>query len=61
MNMMRRHMWLYADFQAIFINAIEHQQAIDSVMRIMLMMDYAIYEIIQYYQDRLRLETKKKF
>jgi hypothetical protein len=61
LNMMRRHMWLYADFQAIFINAIEHQQAIDSVMRIMLMMDYAIYEIIQYYQDRLRLETKKKF
>lgn len=60
LNMMRRHMWLYAEFQAIFINAIEHNQAIDSVMRIMLLIDYAVYEITQYYQDRIRLETKQK-
>lgn len=57
LNMMRRHMWLYAEFQAIFINAIEHNQAIDSVMRIMLLIDYAVHEITQYYQDRIRLET----
>jgi hypothetical protein len=57
LNMMRRHMWLYAEFQAIFINAIEHNQAIDSVMRIMLLIDHAVYEITQYYQDRIRLET----
>ena len=57
LNMMRRHMWLYAEFQAIFINALEHNQAIDSVMRIMLMIDYAVYEITQYYQDRFRLES----
>ncbi|MCK7507288.1 MAG: hypothetical protein MZV70_26760 [Desulfobacterales bacterium] len=50
-------MWLYAEFQAIFINAIEHNQAIDSVMRIMLLIDHAVYEITQYYQDRIRLET----
>ena len=50
--LMRRHMWLYADFQAIFIDAIEHNQAIDSIMRIMLMMDYAIFEITQYYFER---------
>ncbi|HPC86406.1 MAG TPA: hypothetical protein P5238_01305 [Smithellaceae bacterium] len=61
LNMMRRHMWLYAEFQAIFINAIEHNQAIDSVMRIMLLIDYAVYEITQYYQDRIRLETKQQF
>ncbi|HOX99156.1 MAG TPA: hypothetical protein PLJ49_08140 [Smithella sp.] len=53
--LMRRHMWLYADFQAIFIDALEHNQAIDSIMRIMLMMDYAVYEITQYY-----LETAKR-
>ena len=47
--LMRRHMWLYADFQAIFIDALEHNQAIDSIMRIMLMLDYAVYEITQYY------------
>jgi hypothetical protein len=60
LNMMRRHMWLYAEFQAIFINAIEHNQAIDSVMRIMLLIDYAVHEITRYYQDRIRLETKQK-
>jgi hypothetical protein len=49
--LMRRHMALYADFQAIFIDALEHNQAIDSTMRIMLMTDYAIYEITQYYFD----------
>ncbi|HNQ65666.1 MAG TPA: hypothetical protein PK424_08610 [Smithella sp.] len=53
--LMRRQMWLYADFQAIFIDALEHNQAIDSIMRIMLMMDYAVYEITQYY-----LETAKR-
>jgi hypothetical protein len=28
---------------------LEHNQAIDSIMRIMLMLDYAVYEITQYY------------
>ncbi|MGB4294889.1 MAG: hypothetical protein WBJ16_04550 [Smithellaceae bacterium] len=59
LNLMRRHMWLYADFQAIFINALEHNQAIDSIMRIMLLIDYAVYEITQYYQDRIQLEKMK--
>lgn len=56
--LMRRHMWLYADFQAIFIDALEHNQAIDSIMRIMLMMDYAVYEITQYYLDDMPKESK---
>jgi len=59
--LMRRHMWLYADFQAIFIDALEHNQAIDSIMRIMLMMDYAVYEITQYYLDNMPKDSKKKF
>ena len=50
--LMRRHMWLYADFQAIFIDALEHNQAIDGIMRVMLMMDYAVYEITQYYFNK---------
>jgi len=58
--LMRRHMWLYADFQAIFVDALEHNQAIDSIMRIMLMLDYAVYEITQYYIDRMPEESKKK-
>jgi hypothetical protein len=58
--LMRRHMWLYADFQAIFIDALEHNQAIDSIMRIMLMMDYAVYEITQHYLDNMPKDSKKK-
>ena len=58
--LMRRHMWLYADFQAIFIDALEHNQAIDSIMRIMLMMDYAVYEITQYYLDNMPKDSNKK-
>lgn len=60
LTLMRRHMWLYADFQAIFIDALEHNQAIDSIMRIMLMMDYAVYEITQYYLDNMPQESKNK-
>lgn len=52
--LMRRHMWLYADFQAVFINALEHNQAIDGIMRIMLMIDYAVYEITQYYLESVQ-------
>lgn len=52
LNVMRRHMWLHAEFQDIFINALAHHQAVDSLMRIMLMMDYAIFDITQFYQDR---------
>ena len=54
LNVMRRHMWLHAEFQTMFINALAHNQAIDSLMRIMLLMDYAIFDITQYYQERLR-------
>jgi len=54
LNMMRRHMWLHAEFQKIFINALAHQQAVDSLMRMMLLMDYAMFDITQYYQDRMQ-------
>ena len=49
--LMRRQMWLYAEFQAVFTTVVEHQQAVDSVTRTMRMMDNAIYKIIQHYQE----------
>jgi hypothetical protein len=42
-------MWLFAEFQAAFTTVLEHQQAIDSVTRTILVMDYAIYKITQHY------------
>ena len=49
--MMRRHIWLYAEFQTIFISAVEQKQAVDSLVRTILMFDYAIYFISRRYQE----------
>lgn len=57
--LMRRQMWLFAEFQFTFVTVVENQQAIDSITRTILMMDYAVYKITQYYQDFMKLESKK--
>ncbi len=54
--LMRRHIWLYAEFQVIFITAVEQKQAVDSLVRTILMFDYAITFISQRYQERIRGE-----
>jgi hypothetical protein len=53
---MRRQMWLHGEFQRTFVNALAHQQAVDSLMRIILLMDYAAFDITHYYQERMLLE-----
>lgn len=58
--MMRRHIWLYAEFQAVFISAVEQKQAVDSITRTMLMFDYAMYSISQKYQEMVRGEIDKQ-
>jgi hypothetical protein len=57
--LMRRQMWLFAEFQATFVTVVEHQQAIDSITRTILVIDYAIYKITQHYQDLMNLEYIK--
>ena len=52
--LMRRQMWLFAKFQAVFTTVVEHQQAVDSVTRTMHMMDNAIHRVIRYYQDWMK-------
>ena len=39
--LMRRHIWLYAEFQMIFISAIDQEQALDTLNRTILLFDYA--------------------
>jgi hypothetical protein len=58
--LMRRHIWLYAEFQAIFVSAIEHQQAAESLNRTILMFDYAIYVITEKYHFLIRSGIRKK-
>ena len=58
--MMRRHIWLYAEFQTIFISAVEQKQAVDSLVRTILMFDYAIFFISQRYQELIRKSIEEK-
>ena len=58
--LMRRQMWLFAEFQTTFVSVVEHQQAIDSITRTILVMDYAVYRITQHYLDLLNKELKPK-
>lgn len=58
--LMRRHIWLYAEFQTLFISAVEQKQAVDSLVRTILMFDYAITFISQRYQELIRSEIDAK-
>jgi hypothetical protein len=54
--LMRRHIWLYAEFQAVFITAVEHRQAVESLSRTILMFDYAMYVITRRFQELMKRE-----
>jgi len=60
-TLMRRHMWLFAEFQATFTTAIEHHHATESLNRTILMFDYATYVIVLKYDELLRKEIEEKF
>jgi hypothetical protein len=60
-TLMRRHMWLFAEFQATFTTAIEHRHATESLNRTILMFDYATYVIVLKYDELLRKEIEEKF
>ena len=47
--LMRRQMWLYAEFQALFASALDMQQAIESINRTVLITDYAIHILAEEY------------
>lgn len=49
--MMRRHMWLYADFQALFLTPIDHHRAIATINKTILIFDHGLYCIIRKYAE----------
>ena len=49
--LMRRQLWLYAEFQAVFTTAMEKHQALESLNRTILVFDYAMYYITKQYHD----------
>lgn len=60
MILMRRHIWLYAEFQQLFVSAIELKSAVDALNRTLLLFDYAMYFISQRYQTLISGEMEKK-
>jgi hypothetical protein len=49
--MMRRHIWLYADIQALYNTPLDMYQAVQSINRTLLLFDYAMHIVTQKYQD----------
>jgi hypothetical protein len=58
--LLRRHLWLYAEFQGVFITALEMHQAVESLNRTILMYDYVSYQVIEKYQDLIHDDVDKK-
>ncbi len=58
--LMRRHIWLYAEFQAIFITITEQHQALDSQTRTLLIFDYIAYVVTEKYVSLMGQTPAKK-
>jgi hypothetical protein len=58
--LMRRHMWLYAEFQSVFNVGVEHRQAIESLSRTILMFDYVMYVVVRKFWKLMKLEGLAK-
>ncbi len=54
--LMRRQIWLYAEFQVLFLTAVEQNLAVESITRTILMFDYAVYFISKRYRELMKLE-----
>jgi hypothetical protein len=55
--MMRRQIWLFADFQALFVTAMDQHRAVETINRTIRVFDQGIYIIIKRYGE---LEKAKK-
>lgn len=49
--MLRRQMWLYAEFQVLFTSALDQYQASDSINRTVLLTDYGIMAVVKKYTE----------
>ncbi len=49
--MMRRHMWLFAEFQATFVTATEQRQAVESINKTIRLFDHGIYIVTRHYEE----------
>lgn len=59
--LLRRNLWLYAEFQGTFLTALEKQQAVESLNRTILMFDYVSYQVTEKYEELIRRDIDKRF
>jgi hypothetical protein len=52
--MMRRHLWLYADMQAIYQTGFDFIQGIENINRTILIFDYATHLVSKKYLEMKR-------
>ncbi|KQC07271.1 MAG: hypothetical protein APR62_00675 [Smithella sp. SDB] len=57
--LMRRHIWLYAEFQMIFSAGIARHEALDTLNRTILIFDYAVFEVTWEYQNLIKKDAAK--
>lgn len=55
--MMRRHLWLYADFHALFLTALDAHRAVETLNRTIRVFDQGVFIIIKRYRH---LEKTRK-
>ena len=55
--MMRRQLWLFADFQALFVTAMDPHRAVETLNRTIRVFDQGVFIIIKRYRE---LEKVKK-
>jgi hypothetical protein len=58
--LMRRHIWLYAEFQSLFNVEVESRQAVESLSRTILMFDYIMYAVARKFWKMMKLEILAK-
>ncbi len=60
LTLMRRHIWLFADFHALFLTSLDMHQAVESINRTLLMFDYVIHSVAHRYDELTRAACTAK-
>ena len=58
--LMRRHLWLFAEFQGVFMKGTDKHQEVESLNKTIQMFGYVEYEIAKRYQELILAEMETK-
>jgi hypothetical protein len=58
--LMRRHLWLYAEFRTAYETSVDLHQMAEGLNRTILMFDYATYQITEKYQELVSRDVDRK-